>query len=218
MSYFCRHISFATSLAAPPNYLPILVPALGLLVPFIIRWIENKSRLSQARHLLQVINTRDEIDQILQKAREEKMALLENEEHQLRYYQKELEKEIKRNNTLEIRIYPILISIEMVFFISAVFTRAVSFLANLVYAQGDQTLPFLEGIFSDPNIRIGLLVFCVIISIYLTHRTHKRMEMRRGASTKTELLAFGVFNLIFTLTIFILGAVLYLLDLVIPWF
>jgi len=205
-------------LPASPNYLPIIVPALGLLVPFIIRWIENKSRLSQAKHLLHVIHTRDEIDQLLLKARDEQLVLLENEEIQLRYYQKELEKEIKRSNTLQIRLYPILISVEMIFFLSAVFTRAVSMLANLIYAQGNQTLPFLEGIFSDPNIRIGLLVFCIVLSIYMTHGLHKRLEFKWGTSIKTEIAVFGIFNLVFAATVFLLGVILYLLDLVIPWF
>ncbi|HPI12143.1 MAG TPA: hypothetical protein PLK63_13960, partial [Catalimonadaceae bacterium] len=152
-----------------PSYLPIIVPAIGLLVPFVIRWIENKSRLRQARHLLDVIHTRDEIEKLLQDSENKGMALLENEEIQLQYYQKELEKEIRRNDVLDIRLYPILISIEMIFFVSIVFTGALQFLKDLIYAQGDATLPFLEGIFSNSTIRISLLIFCLLGSLYMTH-------------------------------------------------
>ena len=66
-----------------PSYLPILVPVLGLLVPFIIRWIENRSRLKQAQHLLQVIKTRDEIDKLIEDSEKEAILLPGNEEEQL---------------------------------------------------------------------------------------------------------------------------------------
>ena len=201
-----------------PNYLPILVPALGLMVPFLIRWIENKSRLSQARHLLQVIQTRDEINQMLKRADSSDMHLLENEAVQLRYFQTELEKEIKRNRSLDIRLYPILISIELVFFISAVFMRAISFLENLIYAQGNQTLPFLEGIFSNSGIRIGILIFCVGLALYGTHGLQKRIEFRRGSSIKTDLLMFVIFNFVFSCIVLLLGLTLFWLDWVFPWF
>ena len=66
-----------------PSYLPVLVPALGLLVPFLIRWIENRSRLRQAQHLLQVIKTRDEIEKLLAEAEKEAILLPEKEEERL---------------------------------------------------------------------------------------------------------------------------------------
>ncbi len=200
------------------SYLPILVPALGLLVPFLIRWMENRSRLRQARHLLDVIKTRDEIEKLLSEAETESLNLLENEEVQLRYYQKELEKEIRRNDVLDIRLYPILISVEMIFFVSAVFSGAIRFLEKLIYAQGDETLPFLEGIFSNPGIRIGLLIFCLLASLFFTHGYQKRLSMRQPVSVKTEIRVFFVFNLFFLTSIFLLGLILFLLDLIIPWF
>jgi len=201
-----------------PNYLPILVPAIGLLVPFFIRWIENKSRLRQARHLLDVIKTKDEIAKLLSDAQNQGFALMENEESQLRFYGKELEKEIKRNDVVDIRLYPILISVEIIFFVSAIFYGAISFLEKLIYAQGNQTLPFLEGIFSNSNIRILLLMACLLASLFFTHSVQKRLLLRNGFSRKTELKIFGVFNLFFFLCIFILGLVLFLLDWVMPWF
>ena len=201
-----------------PSYLPIIVPAIGLLVPFVIRWIENKSRLRQARHLLDVIHTRDEIEKLLQDSENKGMALLENEEIQLQYYQKELEKEIRRNDVLDIRLYPILISIEMIFFVSVVFTGALQFLKDLIYAQGDATLPFLEGIFSNSTIRISLLIFCLLGSLYMTHGYQKRLIIKKGTTLKSEILVFLAFNGFFASTLFSLGLILYLLDLVTPWF
>jgi len=195
-----------------------LVPAIGLLVPFFIRWIENKSRLRQARHLLDVIKTKDEIAKLLSDAQNQGFALMENEESQLRFYGKELEKEIKRNDVVDIRLYPILISVEIIFFVSAIFYGAISFLEKLIYAQGNQTLPFLEGIFSNSNIRILLLMACLLASLFFTHSVQKRLLLRNGFSRKTELKIFGVFNLFFFLCIFILGLVLFLLDWVMPWF
>lgn len=202
----------------PPNYLPIIVPAIGLLVPFVIRWIENKSRLRQARHLLDVIQTRDEIQKLLVDSEKKGITLLENEEVQLNYFQKELEKEIRRNDVLDIRLYPILISVEMIFVVSIIFSGAVQFFQKIIYAQGNETLPFLEGIFSDSSIRIGLLIFCLLISLYLTHGFQKRLTISRGNSLKTELTVFLGFNGFFSLTLLLLGIILYLLDLVTGWF
>jgi hypothetical protein len=194
------------------------VPALGLLVPFLIRWIENKSRLKQARHLLDVIQTRDEIAKLLKDAESEGFTLLDNEESQLRYYEKELEKEIRRNDIIEIRLYPILISLEIVFFVSALFSGAISFLEKLIYAQGNQTLPFLEGIFSNSNIRISLLLICLLTSLYLTYSVQKKLILRFGYSKTTELKIFGIFNLFFLICILTLGLVLFILDWIMPWF
>ncbi len=201
-----------------PSYIPILVPALGLLVPFLIRWIENKSRLKQARHLLDVIQTRDEIAKLLKDAESEGFTLLDNEESQLRYYEKELEKEIRRNDIIEIRLYPVLISLEIIFFVSALFSGAISFLEKLIYAQGNQTLPFLEGIFSNSNIRISLLLICLLTSLYLTHSVQKKLILRFGYSKATELKIFGIFNLFFLSCILTLGLVLFILDWIMPWF
>lgn len=210
---------FTPPLAIPaPNYYTIIVPALGLLVPFVIRWIENRSRLKQARHLLDVIKTRDEIEKMLQQAADMNLNLLQNEEDQLNYYQKELEKEIKRNRMIDIRLYPILISVELVFFISAIFSRAVSFLENLIYAQGKQNFSFLEGIFSNPNIRIGLLVFCLVLSIFITNGLQKKVEMRFKPSLRREILIFIIFNAILAAVMLFFGLILFLLDWLIPWF
>lgn len=214
-SYFCSQLIIAL---AGINYLPVIVPALGLLVPFVIRWIENKSRLRKARHLLEVISTRDEILNLLAGAEEKRIRLLENEKVQLEYFARELESEITQNHRTEIRIYPIMISLEMIFFISALFSGAVSFLQKLVYAQGNETLPFLEGIFSNPSIRLSLLIICLIISLYLTYIYQKNLLLRHGSSFRTELRIFGVFNLVFAAILLALGLILYLLDLVIPWF
>ena len=214
-SYFCSQLIIAL---AGINYLPVIVPALGLLVPFVIRWIENKSRLRKARHLLEVISTRDEILNLLAGAEEKRIRLLENEKVQLEYFARELESEITQNHRTEIRIYPIMISLEMIFFISALFSGAVSFLQKLVYAQGNETLPFLEGIFSNPSIRLSLLIICLIISLYLTYIYQKNLLLRHGISFRTELRIFGVFNLVFAAILLALGLILYLLDLVIPWF
>ncbi len=201
-----------------PGYLPILVPALGLLVPFIIRWIENRSRLKQAQHLLQVIRTRDEIETILKESDENIIQIQENEEERLRYYREELEKEIRGRDALDIRLYPILISIEIIFFVSAAFTGMLGFFQQLIYAQGNDTLPFLEGIFSNPATRISLLLFCLSGSLYLSHLSAQRIRMRLGNNIRSELRIFSLFNLYFLSAVLLLGLVLYLLDLIIPWF
>lgn len=200
------------------NYLPVIVPALGLLVPFVIRWIENKSRLRKARHLLDVIKTRNEISGLLEEAEERGMRLPHNEKVQLQFYALELEKEISQTQVTEIRLYPILISLEIIFFVSALFSGALTFLQKLVYAQGNETLPFLEGIFSNPSIRLVLLIFCLLSSLYLTYTVQKKLVIRLGYSFRTELRIFGIFNLFFAGILLALGMVLYLLDLVIPWF
>lgn len=201
-----------------PSYYSIIVPAFGLLVPFIMRWIENRSRLRQARHLLDVIKTRDEINRLLHPLENQTLALLENEEEQLSYYQKELEKEIKRNRSIDIRLYPILISVELVFFISAIFSRAVSFMEDLIFAQGQNNFSFLEGIFSNPNIRIGLLVFCVVLTIFITNGLQKKVEMRLPPSIRRELVMFVLFNGVLSLVMLIFGLILFSLDWLIPWF
>lgn len=201
-----------------PGYLPVLVPALGLLVPFLIRWIENRSRLRQAAHLLEVIRTRDEIARLLGEPEEENPGIPENEILRLRYYHKELEKEITRNESFGIRLYPVLVSVEMIFFVSAIFSGAIRFLERLIYAQGNETLPFLEGIFSDARVRIFLLIACLLLSLFLTHSYQKRIVMRQGISLRSELRAFGAFNLFFLGIILLTGLVLYLLDLIMPWF
>lgn len=202
----------------PPSYLPIIVPALGLLVPFIIRWSETKSRLGQARHLLSVIKTREEIQDLLERLEKNHIALLENEEAQLRYFEKELEKEIRQKNKLDIRLYPILISVEIIFFTSAIFTGTLAFLQRLIYGQGLENLPFLEGIFSDYWTRISILLVCLGLSIYMAHGVWKRLVYRWGTTTRVDLVTFGVFNAFFFGMVVLIGVILSLLDFVMPWF
>ena len=201
-----------------PSYLPILVPVLGLLVPFIIRWIENRSRLKQAQHLLQVIKTRDEIDKLIEESEKEAILLPENEEEQLRYYRRALENEIRGKDIIDIRLYPILISLEIIFFASAAFSGFLGIFQKLIYAQGNETLPFLEGIFSNPGIRITMLLICLLAAMYPTYRFSRKISMRSGVNRGTEIRIFLVFNLCFFGLLFFLGLILYLLDLLLPWF
>lgn len=201
-----------------PSYLPILVPALGLLVPFIIRWSETKSRLNQARHLLSVLQTREEIQQLIKRIEANHLVLLENEERQLRYFEKELEKEVKRTNKLDIRLYPILISVEIIFFTTTIFTGTISFLKNIVYSRGRESLPFLEGIFADPWIRITILLVCLGLSIYMAQGIWRRLVFRWGTNTKTDLVTFGVFNLFYFAMVTTIGLILFMLDWISPWF
>lgn len=203
---------------AAPAYLPIVVPALGLLVPFIIRWSETKSRLGQARHLLGVIKTREEIQELLARLEQNHISLLENEEAQLRYFEKELEKEIRQKNKLDIRLYPILISLEIIFFTSAIFSGTLAFLQRLIYSRGQESLPFLEGIFADHWIRISILLVCLGLSIYMAHGVWKRLVYRWGTTTRADLVTFGLFNVFFFGMVLLVGVILSLLDFVMPWF
>lgn len=201
-----------------PSYLPVLVPALGLLVPFLIRWIENRSRLKQAQHLLQVIKTRDEIDKFIAEAEKEAIILPENEEEQLRYYRRALENEIRGKDNIDIRLYPILISLEIIFFVSAAFSGFLGIFQKLIYAQSNETLPFLEGIFSNPGIRIILLLLCLLAAMYPTYLFAQRINIRQGKGTGSEFRIFAAFNAYFFGLLLILGFLLYLLDLIFPWF
>jgi hypothetical protein len=201
-----------------PPYLPVLVPVLGIFVPFIIRWIDNRSRLKKAQHLLQVIKTREELESLIKNPDALSVRLQENEEQMISYYCQELEKEISGKDAIEFRLYPILISLEIIFFASAAFTGMLGIFKSLIYAQGNETLPFLEGIFSNPATRIGLLMACLIGSLYFSHGFGQKIRIRQGNNLKTELMIFGIFNGIFLLTILLLGGLLFLLDLIIPWF
>jgi len=201
-----------------PSYLPVIVPAIGMLVPFVIRWIENRSRLKQARHLLDVIKTRDEIEKLISDAERQQILLPEVEASQLRHYRQELDKEIKRSEGLDIRLYPLLISLEIIFFVSAAFTGMLGIFQKLFFSTGNDTFPFLEGIFSNTPTRIGLLIICLIISLYFTHFSARRIAIRIGINLKSELQIFTIFNLYFLLVTLSMGTILYLLDLVMPWF
>ena len=201
-----------------PSYLPVLVPALGLLVPFLIRWIENRSRLRQAQHLLQVIKTRDEIEKLLAEAEKEAILLPEKEEEQLRFYRHALETEIRGIDVLKIRLYPILISLEIIFFASAVFSGFLGIFQQLIYAQGNETLPFLEGIFSNPGMRLVLLLLCLLAALYLTYLSSMKLSMKPGKTIAREIRIFLVFNGFFFGLLFLLGLMLYLFDLLLPWF
>lgn len=201
-----------------PSYLPVLVPALGLLVPFIIRWVENRSRLKQAQHILQVIKTRDEIEKLLKEAESENLKLPENEEEQLRYYRQELENEIRGHDALDIRLYQVLISLEIIFFASAAFSGFIGFFQKLLYSQGNEALPFLEGIFSHPPTRIGLLLACLLASLYLTYFSARKISMKMGVNRRSEFRIFLTFNVYFLSMVLALGLMLYLLDLILPWF
>ena len=155
---------------------------------------------------------------LLNRLESNNLVLHENEESQLRYFEKELEKEIKRSNKLDIRLYPILISIEIIFFTTTIFTGTIAFLKNLVYSRGRESLPFLEGIFADPLIRIGLLVFCLLLSLYMTMGIQKHLVYKYGNKTKTELLTFGVFNIFYFGMVLLVGGILFMLDWISPWF
>ena len=201
-----------------PSFLPVLVPALGLLVPFLIRWIENRSRLKQAQHLIQLIRTRHEIRQLLSDEGESSILLQKDEEYQLHHYLGELDKETRRKEPPDIRLYPILISLEIIFFVSAVFSGFIGVFRSIIYAQGNETLPFLEGIFSNPIIRIGLLMVCLLVSLALSYWSSKKMNLRKGKNLRGEFLIFMIFNLYFFFLLFGIGLVLFLLDLIMPWF
>lgn len=203
---------------AAPNQIAVFIPALGILMPFVVRWLENRSRLKQAKHLIEVIQTREEIDRLLRSYENDRLQLKGHEKRQLELLKGELDKEIKQQDKSRYSIFVWLVSLELIFFISAIFSHTIDFFERLVFEPGHKGFPFLEGIFSNAWIRLCLLLFFLLMSFWFSYSYRTQESLRHKKNFVLDLWAFLLFNAVFASLLAVFGLLLFWLDWLSPWF
>lgn len=203
---------------AVPNQISVFIPALGILMPFVVRWLENRSRLKKARHLIEVIQTREEIDRMLRSYENDRLQLKNHEKRQLEHLKFELEKEIKQQDKSRYSWFIWLVSLELIFFVSAIFSHTVAFFERLVFEPGHKGFSFLEGIFSNLWIRLCILLLFLILSFWFSYAYRTQDSLRNQKSLMLDLWAFVIFNAAFAAVLALFGLLLFWLDWLSPWF
>jgi len=206
--------------AQPINYFPILVPLLGVLVPFVIRWIDNLNKHQKARQLIDLVKTRDELNDLLLIKREaggSQNALLTKRMEAMLF---DLDKQIRTTGRqYKVQPYIILLAGEIIFFISSLFFGIISWMDRIITGKSQEhKLPFLEGIFEAPAARITLLLFYVTFSVYWVIKRESRFQILYGRKWVFNAVMLGYFNLTFLIVTLIFSLLLSILDFINPWF
>lgn len=202
------------------SYLPVLVPLLGVLVPFIIRWIDNLNKHKKARQLIDLVKTRDELHELLLAKREEggtHHAMLIRRMEMMLF---DLDKQIRTTGRqYKVQPYILLIAGEIIFFISSMYFGILAWMDKIVNGKSyENDLPFLEGIFESAGARILLLLIYVTFSVYWVIKREAKFHKQFGTRYVFNLVMLGYFNLTFVVVTLIFSLLLSLLDFVNPWF
>lgn len=202
-----------------PTDLLSFTPLLGLLIPLIIRFVEKQNKLQRSRRLIDLLKTRDELKQLLAEKIENQSAT-QVVVRRVNDLIAEIEKEIfAPPRETKIKYYIVLISIEVVTFISAIYFGILVFMNKVINGKSyESNLPFLEGIFANPVARVMMLMLFVTLSIFLTMRVASQLEPRARNKYRFNLMMLLVFNVLFIAITLASSLLLYLIDFVNPWF
>lgn len=202
-----------------PTDLLSFTPLLGLLIPLIIRLVEKQNKLQRSRRLIDLLKTRDELKQLLAEKIQDQTAT-QVVVKRVNDLIGEIEREIfapPRETT--IKYYIVLISIEVVTFISAIYFGILVFMNKVINGKSyENNLPFLEGVFANPVARVMMLMLFVTLSIFLTMRIAQKLESRARDKYRFNFMLLLVFNILFIVITLSSSLLLYLIDFVNPWF
>lgn len=202
-----------------PTDLLSFTPLLGLLIPLIIRFVEKQNKLQRSRRLIDLLKTRDELKQLLAEKIHDQTAT-QVVVKRVNDLIGEIEREIfapPRETT--IRYYIVLISIEVVTFISAIYFGILVFMNKVINGKSyESRLPFLEGVFANPVARVMMLMLFVTLSIFLAMRIAQTLESQARNKYRFNLMLLLVFNVLFIFIALSSSLLLYLIDFVNPWF
>jgi ABC-type multidrug transport system fused ATPase/permease subunit len=202
-----------------PTDLLSFTPLLGLLIPLVIRFVEKQNKLQRSRRLIDLLKTRDELKQLLAEKIENQSAT-QVVVRRVNDLIAEIEKEIfAPPRETKIKYYIVLISIEVVTFISAIYFGILVFMNKVINGKSyESNLPFLEGIFANPVARVMMLMLFVTLSIFLTMRVASHLEPRARNKYRFNFMMLLVFNVLFIAITLASSLLLYLIDFVNPWF
>jgi hypothetical protein len=202
-----------------PTDLLSFTPLLGLLIPLIIRFVEKQNKLQRSRRLIDLLKTRDELKQLLAEKIENQSAT-QVVVRRVNDLIAEIEKEIfAPPRETKIKYYIVLISIEVVTFISAIYFGILVFMNKVINGKSyESNLPFLEGVFANPVARVMMLMLFVTLSIFLTMRVASQLEPRARNKYRFNLMMLLVFNVLFIAITLASSLLLYLIDFINPWF
>jgi succinate dehydrogenase hydrophobic anchor subunit len=202
-----------------PTDLLSFTPLLGLLIPLVIRFVEKQNKLQRSRRLIDLLKTRDELKQLLAEKIDDQTAT-QVVVKRVNDLIAEIEREIfapPRETT--IKYYIVLISIEVVTFISAIYFGILVFMNKVINGKSyENSLPFLEGVFANPVARVMMLMLFVTLSIFLTMRVAQQLESQARNKYRFNLMMLLVFNVLFIFITLASSLLLYLIDFVNPWF
>lgn len=222
MNLLCRIENRITMilLAQQINYFPMMVPLLGVLVPFVIRWIDNLNKHKKARQLIDLVKTRDELSELLLLKREAggpQNALLIRRMEVMLF---DLDKQIRTTGRqYKIQPYILLIAVEIIFFISGMYFGILVWMDKIISGKShENNVPFLEGIFGSPGARISLLLIYVTFSVYWVIKREVKIQKKYGRKWVFNLVMLAFFNLTFVAVTLLFSLLLSLLDFINPWF
>lgn len=200
------------------GFLPVLIPLFGIFVPFIIRLIENQSRLKQAKEFLELLKIREELFRLKDNVEETqyKIAIVKK----LNLLDKELEEELYQKQKKK-RIQPFvwLITAEIVFFTSGIYFGILSFFKTIIEGKSRENhVPFFEGIFADPAMRVFLILLYLMLSIIFLEKYRLRLVKKQSGPIAFNLTMVLVFNLLFVGFVTIGSLFLVILDELNPYF
>jgi hypothetical protein len=181
--------------------------------------VEKQNKLQRSRRLIDLLKTRDELKQLLAEKINDQTAT-QVVVKRVNDLIGEIEREIfapPRETT--IKYYIVLISIEVVTFISAIYFGILVFMNKVINGKSyENRLPFLEGVFANPLARVMMLMLFVTLSIFLTMRIAQTLESQARNKYRFNLMMLLVFNVLFIFIALSSSLLLYLIDFVNPWF
>jgi hypothetical protein len=185
---------------------------LAVLLPFFFKRFEKRDRLSRVTYLINLIKARQELSQLTESARlgaEPKDISIEASR-----LLNEVDEEIA--TPTEIARYGLFIAaafVEAVLFIGAAFTELSQWYKNLFLGKSFESgFFFLEGVFGYPAARIFLLVVCIILAVVGSLKSVPTLSRHFRSYYSLNLALLGAFNIFLVIIIFVVSAVLAILD------
>lgn len=200
------------------SFIPIVVPIFGLLVPLIIRFLEQRNRLKKAKEFVELVKTRDDLLQLSYRfsSTEQDNLLLQKTETHLRELERSLYASPKRKR---VKTFVWFIVAEVIFFITGIYFGILKFLQKIMVGKSHETnIPFFEGVFAHPVSRVILILCYLFISLIYMERLNKKIQQRYPSPLAYNIAMVVLFNVLFVACVLVGSTLLYWIDFINPYF
>jgi hypothetical protein len=193
-----------------------LLAVVSVFVPFIINWIEKKSKLQQSIYFMELIKAKNQLIEIKeeQDRRESSPILNKKLDSLLNNINDEINKNSEKHS---INYFIFFVFIEAILFLSAFFFKISSWITRILNGKSYETgIYFLEGIFKSQESRLILMAIFISISIYLTTIFSKKIFEVLKNNLLINFVLLIIFNIVFLIITTIGAIILMKLDPIIP--
>ena len=195
-----------------------VLAAFSVLIPFVISWVERRSRLNRSMYLIKLLKAHDDLKEIrIEKKNEAPTAVLDKVDSLINAIDAELAGASRLKLTMEPFLF--IVAAEVALLLGVIFL-GLSDQIDLIMSKEswESGVTFLEGIFKYRSTRLLLLISCIGLAVFIATLASKYIREKLDSAWLYNAIMWASCHVAFVVLALFGATVLYVLDDIISLF